>query len=206
MDDSSGRIMRKTVLYAIRHGDTANNQEKKFRGWLNVDLALEGRQQAEEVKKQLSNVAIGKVYCSPLNRAVDTCAIVFGERPEIGVAYMDSLKPLNVGDLANEKKDIWRGFIDQAALDWSVSYPSGESINQFVARLRVPILQMLLAGVEGLPSAAVWHSSNMHTLGAIVNGDHNSALVAPGGIVEVTVEDGKFFAKPIFNAKSEAFN
>lgn len=207
MDDFSGPIMpEKVVLYAIRHGETANNKEKKFRGWSEVPLDDNGRAQAETLRKKFLDKKVGQIYCSRLDRTIDTCAIVFGEAPYTSVAYLDSLKPLNVGDLAGEPKDMWRGFIERAATDWNVRYPSGESINQFIARLKTPIFQMIKAGLDGEPSVAVWHSSNMHTLGQLVNGDNYSALVAPGGYVEVTFDGEKFYAKPAFKAKDEQFN
>jgi broad specificity phosphatase PhoE len=64
----------KTIL--IRHGTTALNNtdptKDLIRGHKNVQLSDEGRQQAAELGKQLSNSGISRIYSSDLDRTMDT--------------------------------------------------------------------------------------------------------------------------------------
>jgi broad specificity phosphatase PhoE len=66
--------MAKLIL--ARHGQTAWNVEKVFRGRADVDLDEVGIKQAELLGKYLSNRELEAVYSSPLRRARDTANIV----------------------------------------------------------------------------------------------------------------------------------
>ena len=71
--------MHKLVL--IRHGESTWNQENRFTGWTDVDLADKGREEARKAGRLLKEqgYAFDVAYVSVLKRAVRTLWIVLDE-------------------------------------------------------------------------------------------------------------------------------
>jgi len=67
-----------TRILLVRHGETAWNREKVFRGLHDVPLNDNGRRQAQLVADALTSVRIHVGYTSPLSRSVETARIVLG--------------------------------------------------------------------------------------------------------------------------------
>jgi len=65
-----------TRLYLVRHGATPLTTEDKFSGAENVFLSDEGRMQAERLAQRLADDDIHAVYTSPLDRTMETAAII----------------------------------------------------------------------------------------------------------------------------------
>lgn len=63
-------------LYVIRHGLTKCNIEKRYNGKLDEDINEVGIRQAMEASKQVKNLNIDLVICSPLLRTRHTCNII----------------------------------------------------------------------------------------------------------------------------------
>jgi broad specificity phosphatase PhoE len=61
-----------TKIILLRHGETAWNIEKVFRGQAEVPLTDNGREQAERAAEYLKDQGIHAIYTSPLERAVET--------------------------------------------------------------------------------------------------------------------------------------
>lgn len=59
-------------LYLIRHGETIWNQEGRYYGHSDVELAPAGYRQAKNLGNHFKNIEFDKVIVSPLKRAVDT--------------------------------------------------------------------------------------------------------------------------------------
>jgi alpha-ribazole phosphatase len=84
-----------TTIYLVRHGQTVDSEEKKYKGHIDVPLSEEGMEQA----KRLGNYMVGMfgngintgkgldyIYCSDLSRAVKTAEYIaapFGLAPHI---------------------------------------------------------------------------------------------------------------------------
>lgn len=64
------------IIYVIRHGRTALNVQKVFRGHLDGPLDAVGFEQAELTGKFLQDVDLGAIYTSPLERAVQTAEAI----------------------------------------------------------------------------------------------------------------------------------
>ena len=88
-------------IYASRHGETLSNIENRLTG-RDVDspLTKKGVEQAKQLGNTLKDIAFDAVYSSPLNRAVDTVKIAFGNKyriciddrlAEIGLGFMDGM-------------------------------------------------------------------------------------------------------------------
>jgi broad specificity phosphatase PhoE len=88
-------------LYASRHGETLSNIEKRLAGREgDSPLTEKGIKQAKQLGKSLKDIAFDAVYSSPLNRAVDTVKIAFGNKykiciddrlAEIGFGFMNGM-------------------------------------------------------------------------------------------------------------------
>lgn len=65
-----------TRLYLIRHGATPLTTEDRFSGAANVFLSEEGRAQVERLSARLADDHIEAVYASPLDRTIETAAII----------------------------------------------------------------------------------------------------------------------------------
>ena len=59
-------------IYVLRHGQTNYNIQGKYQGQVDVPLNETGIAQAKEIGKNLLNVQFNLVFCSPLDRAIET--------------------------------------------------------------------------------------------------------------------------------------
>lgn len=66
-------------LYLIRHGETVWNQEGRYYGHSDVELALEGRLQAQRLGKYLKKIEFDYIFTSPLKRAIETARACVSE-------------------------------------------------------------------------------------------------------------------------------
>ncbi len=67
-----------TRLYLVRHGATPLTEEDRFSGAANVFLSEEGRAQVEDLALRLADDDIAAIYCSPLDRTMETATIIAG--------------------------------------------------------------------------------------------------------------------------------
>src|ERR1700761_9697570 len=99
--------MQKLVL--LRHGLSTFNEENRFTGWTDVDLALQGIEQAkragELLKKQGYSFDVG--FASYLKRSIKTLHIVLEELDELWIPVQKSwrLNERFYGDLQGINKD-----------------------------------------------------------------------------------------------------
>jgi broad specificity phosphatase PhoE len=85
-----------TRLYLIRHGATPLTAEDRFSGAANVFLSEEGRAQVERLSARLADDHIDAVYASPLDRTIETAAII--ARPhELNPIGRDGLREISHG-------------------------------------------------------------------------------------------------------------
>ena len=65
-------------IWLIRHGQTNLNKSRRMQGLTDAPLSETGIAQARYAKEQIGDVTFDAVYASPLQRAIDTAAIVSG--------------------------------------------------------------------------------------------------------------------------------
>lgn len=128
---------KKMLFVILRHGQTALNDEDKFRGWSDDDSAAldkVGIRQAKKAALFLSKMPIkfGIIISSDLDRTIHTAAIV-GSVLGINDIYFDRrLRPLNVGDYTG--KDKKNADISLYLDNPDVKFPNGESVSDFRKR------------------------------------------------------------------------
>ena len=77
-------------IYIVRHGETKDNVDKKFRR-ADVELTEKGIKQAEEIGEELSSIKIPKIISSTLTRAIKTSEIILSKQNKNELP--DSIKP-----------------------------------------------------------------------------------------------------------------
>lgn len=66
-----------TRFYLLRHGETEwNHQGNKYCGITDIRLNDTGRAQAMKAAAALHNASIEAIYCSPLNRSMETASVL----------------------------------------------------------------------------------------------------------------------------------
>jgi broad specificity phosphatase PhoE len=73
--------MSQSNLYLIRHGQTDWNEKKRIQGITEVPLNEIGREQVRKVARNFSDLLIGAIYTSPLQRAKETAEIMGSFHP-----------------------------------------------------------------------------------------------------------------------------
>jgi probable phosphoglycerate mutase len=93
-----------TTIMLIRHGETAWNRKKIFRGVYDIPLNENGRAQAGHLAQALAGRRIDAAYSSPLSRAMETAQIAL-EPHGIEALVHEGLTDFNYGE--------WTGLQDE---------------------------------------------------------------------------------------------
>jgi broad specificity phosphatase PhoE len=141
-----------TTILLIRHGETAWNRRRVFRGTYDVPLNDNGREQAGLVGKALQEFRIGAAYTSPLARARETAEIALSGQ-DISPSVAAGLTDFDYGD--------WTGLTE---VEVSGKWPQEHSA--WVSRpetLRVPggstLREVYDASYAAMERAALKHPS-----------------------------------------------
>ena len=167
-------------VYLIRHGQTAWNKARIFRGRADVRLNEQGRREAAAAAQALRDIPFARLYASPLSRARETAQII-AARSGVEVVPDPAFIDIDYGDWT-EYWDVEarRKFRDQY-LVWEeqphlMRFPNGESLDDIrrrsAARLRElarqhqsdtigivshrAVLKMLIAEVKALDNSRFW--------------------------------------------------
>ena len=92
-----------TTILLVRHGETAWNREKIFRGVHDVPLNENGRAQARHLARALASRRVDVAYSSPLSRARETAEIALAPHGIEALAH-PGLADFNYG--------LWTGLRD----------------------------------------------------------------------------------------------
>lgn len=123
------------MIYLMRHGADPSD---RLGGWSTYGLTEKGRIQVHNAKSSLRNKGITQIYSSDLIRAKETAEIVADEL-SLKVTYLPQFRESNNGLLAGMLKTeaaekypeiYWN------ALDWTETWPGGESPEQFFHRIQ----------------------------------------------------------------------
>ena len=159
------------ILFA-RHGETAENKERRFQGQKDVPLNETGREQARALAAACQGEGIVAVYASPLVRAFETAQIV-GAQLGLQPRADDRLKEVDVGDwqdrlkedIAREEPEAWAAFLEGGE-EWR--FPGGESLQEqqdrvidaLVAITQARELPALVVAHRGVIRCALAHTHN----------------------------------------------
>src|SRR6202142_4736540 len=93
-----------TTLYLIRHGATVGNEEKRYKGSIDVPMSDDGvgqiKRSTEFIQTTLRGSSLSAVYASPLSRALKSAEILAGPF---------GLTPVIIPDLRERHFGKWEG-------------------------------------------------------------------------------------------------
>ncbi len=154
-----------TILYLIRHGETAHNASNKIQGWLDVPLNETGLWQAARVGERFRGKAVTAIYSSDLIRARKTAEAI-GQILNLTPVLDTRLREYNMGEwtglTGDEIQAITPGYSLHGADETPI--PDGESALDMQARV-APFLQEVVEKHSGERVIAVSHGG---TLGLVV--------------------------------------
>ncbi len=131
------------TFYLFRHGQTDWNVDKRIQGHTNISLNIKGREEAQTLARDLSDVPMEVIYSSDLDRALETGQAVatalnvslirtellreahFGEAE--GLLYLDAEQRFG--------EDLWKRFRSTDLSLMDIGFPGGETKRQSVARI-----------------------------------------------------------------------
>lgn len=125
----------------VRHGQTKENKDKVFHGWIDSSLDDIGLEQANSIAAHLSGEQIDAILTSPLKRTVDTARIIASKKNDCEIFQEDGIKEINFGLFEGlTYSEISSMYRDEAS-KWeqeSLKYrfPQGESIPDFFNRIK----------------------------------------------------------------------
>ncbi len=156
-----------TRLYLIRHGATPHSKEDRFAGVTNVELSDEGRWQAEALATRLADDRICAVYCSPLQRTVET-ATVIGQPHNLTPLTRDGLREIDHGRWESMyRSDVEAQFPDEYAAweeDPFIFAPQGGESGLSVMARALPVIRDIVAQHHDENIAVVSHKATIRLI------------------------------------------
>jgi alpha-ribazole phosphatase len=140
------------TCYLIRHGDTRQDQVKRYIGHTDLPLNALGRAQARALQKRLAPIPFDRIYSSDLHRCLETARIIAGPQGK-GIRKLPSLREINLGEwegqsMANIRQRFPDKFQDRGRDLAGFRTPGGESFRELQARV-VPTFLDLINNTEG---------------------------------------------------------
>jgi broad specificity phosphatase PhoE len=151
-----------TITYFV-HGTTTDNEQHLATGWLPGQLSAKGIEQSKQLAQQAAGKQFDVVFCSDLQRAIDTAQLAFGGKYKI--IQDDRLRECDYGSLNGKPhtfKDSMDDYIDQP-------FPNGESYRDTEERLQ-SFCGFLHENYDGKHVAIVAHQAPQLALEVILHG------------------------------------
>jgi broad specificity phosphatase PhoE len=168
------------VIWLARHGQTAYNHARRFQGHLPVPLDETGREQARALAREAAAREWAALWCSPLERALETAQIVgaaieLEPRPDARFAETDcgEWTDRSFDDVQASDPDGFRRFIEAEP---GFAFPGGESFAQQSDRVQAGLADVRAAD---LPALVVCHRGVMRLALTHARGERLSAIDVP---------------------------
>ncbi len=152
-----------TITYFV-HGTTTDNEQKLATGWLPGELSAAGREQAKKLGEQVADQKFDIVFCSDLQRAIDSAQLGFGNKYTI--IQDDRLRECNYGDMDGGPKAAKEALMDDCIDN---PFPNGESYRDVEARLE-SFCQFLQQKYDGKHVAILAHEGPQLALDVLLKG------------------------------------
>jgi broad specificity phosphatase PhoE len=159
--------MTPTRIFLIRHGATTMTAEDKFSGSENVHISADGRQQAERLAVRLAHEQISAIYCSTMDRAIETAGIL--AKPHgLPLKTSDGLREISHGHWEGlTRAEVEQRFGDEysawEADPFTFSPEGGESGISVLARA-LPVIREIVVQHAGEKVMVVSHKATVRLL------------------------------------------
>jgi alpha-ribazole phosphatase len=158
--------MNTTKLYLIRHGETEPNKTGVLMGSTDTPLNDHGRLQAASLGARLNALEVDTIFSSPLQRAVETASLVFGEEAQIITDsslqefHFGEWEGMHFSEIARQYPEIWQLWLT----DWEQTHiPGGEAFPAFKHRV-ISVVEEIVRHHPGKRVAVVSHGGCIRSL------------------------------------------
>ena len=160
-----------TRLLLIRHGEVEARYQKKFGGWIDMNLSPGGKRQAKILAEYLRSKTIDAIYASPMKRVQQTLAPAL-KGSGLQQTILPGLREINFGDwtsLGWREVETQFGFQSHEWLDeiHHRGVPGGESGKVFRNRV-APCLHEIIGAHRGQNVAVFCHGGVIRMMLAIL--------------------------------------
>ncbi|HAB65877.1 MAG TPA: hypothetical protein DCE23_00775 [Firmicutes bacterium] len=149
------------ITYFV-HGTTTDNVEHKSTGWLPGELSQKGIDQSISLKEQVDIKQFDVVFCSDLQRAIDSADYTFGGVKNI--IKDERLRECNYGDFNGLDSNLVK--YEEHIID---KFPNGECMLDVEKRVK-DFCNYLLENYDGKHIAVVAHKAPQLALQVITEG------------------------------------
>jgi len=187
-------------LILIRHGESTWNKLNKFTGQEDVPLTKPGIKEANNIKEKLKNAKIDYVFCSPLQRTIDTAKIAFPNNfKNKTFSIEESLKERDYGLLTGQnkkkaKEKYGKGIVKYWRRSFNLRPPNGENLKDVSDRL-IPLFYSKINSLLKLDRnvVIVSHGNVIRTILVLLK------IETPQSILSKSISTGEIL---IFNISS----
>lgn len=161
-------------LILVRHGETEENVARIVQGQMPGKLSASGVLQSKELALALKGEHFDAVFCSDLQRCIDTAAEIMQFHKNTQITYTKALREINFGSLQGQySKDIAWHFTDN--IDGTLVFGGGESNMQLAARV-ISFVNSLLPKYSNKKLLFVTHGGPMRAIQASSGNKHFGEL------------------------------
>jgi len=143
---------RECELYLMRHGDSRQDDVRRYIGQTDLPLNEKGIEQAKYWQQKLSSVCFCRIYCSDLIRSLETAQIIV-HNSGISLSVLPELREIHLGTWDGlsimKVRQRFPGEYERRGENLSdYRPPGGESFSDLRRRI-VPVLERIVSEVEG---------------------------------------------------------
>jgi probable phosphoglycerate mutase len=156
-----------TRLYLVRHGATQLTAEDRFSGATNVHLSESGQNQVKQLARRLADEDIESIYCSPLDRTMET-AMLIAKPHRLTPIASDGLREISHGHWEGlSRKEVEERFYDEY-MAWesdpfTFAPDNGESGISVLARA-LPVIRQIVESHRDKIVIVVSHKATIRLL------------------------------------------
>ena len=177
------------IAFMVRHGRTALNSpaNPRLRAWENPPLNRLGQLDAQMAAQRLKPYKPQIIYSSDLTRDLQTAEILSADLGNVPNEVDYDLRTADMGDLSGEKEADVHSLVQKWYREPWWRAPSGESLNDFLARFypAIDVKLNLAKEVDSFkPSILVTHGRNIAAMHARTAGipQWEAQMTLPGGV------------------------
>jgi len=155
-------------IFLIRHGQSEANKENIIQGHMDSSLSDFGREQAKTAGEKLleSKIVFDSVYSSDLSRAKETAKIITGVLGIKDIVFDKRLREFNLGNYEGKNSEKLTeeedAFLKSCWEDYSIRVPNGETVNEFIQRIKGIFDEIVAAAKDDSTILIVGHGGTLH--------------------------------------------
>lgn len=149
------------ITYFV-HGTTTDNEKGLATGWAPGELSKDGRRQAIDLGPLVADKKFDVVFCSDLQRAIDSAELGFGDKYKI--VQDKRLREANYGDHTQKDHKLFKNNMKEFV---DASFPNGESYKDVEKRIK-NFCKFLKTEYDGKHIAIVAHQAPQLALDVVL--------------------------------------